>query len=108
MKKLELIKGVFAAKEQVEYAAGSIVSRELIHNTAGSLTLFSFAEGQAMSEHTAPFDAVVQVLDGQAEIHVGGEPHVVKEGQTLIMPANVPHALYAALPFKMMLIMIKG
>lgn len=108
MKKIELIKGIFAPAEQIQYAKSSIVSRELIHNSAGSLTLFAFDEGQAMSEHTAPFDAVVQVLDGEAEIHVGGQPNTLTAGQMIIMPANVPHALYANKPFKMMLTMIKG
>lgn len=108
MEKQEFTKSVFKAAEQVEYAKGSIVSRELIHNNGGSLTLFSFDEGQGLSEHTAPFDAVVQVTDGQAEIKIGGEPHTVKAGEMIVMPANVPHALHAAQRFKMMLTMIRG
>ena len=68
MKKLELMKGPFSPKEKIEYAEGSIVSQEFIHNRAGNLTLFSFDEGQQLSEHTAPFDAVCQILDGEAEI----------------------------------------
>ena len=108
MNKPEIIQGVFAPAEQIEYAKGSVVSRELVHNTAGSLTLFSFDEGQGLSEHTAPFDAVVQILDGEAEITLGGVPHTVGTGDMLIMPANVPHALHAPRRFKMMLTMIKG
>lgn len=108
MKKIELIEGTFVPKERIAYATGSIVSQELVHNSAGNLTLFSFDEGQQLSEHTAPFDAIVQILDGQADIRVGGVLHPVKEGEMLIMPANVPHALYAATRFKMLLTMIKG
>lgn len=108
MKKIELIKGPFTPKERIEYAAGSVVSQQLTYNPAGNLTLFAFDEGQQLSEHTAPFDAIVQILDGTAEIHVGGEIYEVGAGQMLIMPANVPHALYAKKAFKMLLIMIKG
>ncbi|WP_297904765.1 cupin domain-containing protein [uncultured Parabacteroides sp.] len=108
MKKIESIKGPFIPKDRIEYAAGSIVSQQLTYNQAGNITLFSFDEGQQLSEHTAPFDAVCQILEGTAEIHVGGEAYEVGENQMLIMPANVPHALYAKSAFKMLLIMIKG
>lgn len=108
MKKIELIKGPFLPKERIEYAAGSIVSQQLTYNSAGNITLFSFDEGQQLSEHTAPFDAVCQILEGTAEIHVGGEIYEVGENRMLIMPANIPHALYAKSAFKMLLIMIKG
>ena len=90
MKKLELMKGPFSPKEKIEYAEGSIVSQEFIHNRAGNLTLFSFDEGQQLSEHTAPFDAVCQILDGEAEIHIAEDVYRLTEGQMLIMPRNVP------------------
>ena len=108
MKKLELMKGPFSPKEKIEYAEGSIVSQEFIHNRAGNLTLFSFDEGQQLSEHTAPFDAVCQILDGEAEIHIAEDVYRLTEGQMLIMPANVPHSVHAVKAFKMRLIMIKG
>ena len=108
MKKLELMKGPFSPKEKIEYAEGSIVSQEFIHNRAGNLTLFSFDEGQQLSEHTAPFDAVCQILDGAAEIHIAEDVYRLTEGQMLIMPANVPHSVHAVKAFKMLLIMIKG
>ena len=100
---MELMKGPFSPKEKIEYAEGSIVSQEFIHNRAGNLTLFSFDEGQQLSEHTAPFDAVCQILDGEAE-----DVYRLTEGQMLIMPANVPHSVHAVKAFKMLLIMIKG
>ena len=103
------LKGVaFPLVDQVDYADGSIVSKILLKKDTGNITLFSFASGQGLSEHTAPFDAVVQILDGQAEIAIGGETHKVKAGEMIIMPANVPHALHAAVRFKMLLVMIRG
>lgn len=108
MKDFETVKTPFLPAEFVEYSDGSIVSKQLTYNDAGNITLFAFDEGQRLSEHTAPFDAVVQVVDGEAEIHVGGVPYRVKAGMMLIMPANVPHALYAEKRFKMLLTMIKG
>lgn len=108
MKRIETPRTPFAVKERIDYAKGSIVSQQLTYNAAGNITLFAFDEGQQLSEHTAPFDAIVEIIDGTAEIHVGGEPFHVSEGQMLIMPANVPHALYAEKPFKMILTMIKG
>ncbi|HUT54361.1 MAG TPA: cupin domain-containing protein [bacterium] len=94
--------------ELIEYQADAVVSREVLKNKAGTLTVFAFAAGQGLSEHTAPFDAVVEVLDGEAEITVGGRKAVARAGETVIMPANVPHALRAGKRFKMLLIMIKG
>jgi quercetin dioxygenase-like cupin family protein len=91
----------------VDYQTGSIVSRTVIDRPAGTLTLFAFAKGQGLSEHTAPFDALVQVLDGEAEITISGKPLLVKKGEMVIMPANAPHALMAVNRFKMMLVMIK-
>ncbi len=92
----------------IPYAIGSVVSKTLLKKDAGNITLFSFDQGQGLSEHTAPFDAVVHILDGQAEISIGGEPRTVKTGEMLVMPANVPHALHAAEKFKMLLIMIRS
>ncbi len=94
--------------DMVKYQAGSVVSRTLIDKTAGTVTLFSFAEGQALSEHTAPFDALVYIIDGEAEIKIMGKPFDLKVGDMIIMPANQPHALRAINQFKMMLIMIRS
>ena len=91
----------------VEYAKNSIVSRAIIDKPAGTVTVFAFDAGQGLSEHQAPFDATVVILDGSACITIGGEEVQTKAGQIVIMPANVPHALRAEEPFKMMLIMIK-
>jgi quercetin dioxygenase-like cupin family protein len=92
---------------QVDYAAGSIVSRAIVQKKAGSLTLFAFDAGQALSEHTAPFDAWVQVLDGEAELVIGGKPIQVRVGQAALMPAGTPHAVNAKQRFKMLLSMIR-
>lgn len=92
----------------VDYSDGGVVSKQVLKNDVGNITLFSFDKGQGLSEHTAPFDAVVQVLDGTAEIRIGGIPLTVKAGETVIMPANVPHALQAVERFKMLLTMIRG
>jgi quercetin dioxygenase-like cupin family protein len=92
----------------VEYQAGAIVSRELLKKNTGTVTVFAFDQGQGLSEHTAPFDALVCVLDGEAEIRIAGKPHAVKAGEMIIMPANIPHALHAAAQFKMMLVMIRS
>ena len=94
---------VIVANEVINYAEGGIVSKEFVHANAGSLTLFAFDEGQGLSEHSAPFDATVQVLDGEAEVKIDGVPHVVKAGEMIIMPANHPHALFAHKRFKMLL-----
>ena len=100
-------RAVFAQRKN-RVCRRSIVSQEFIHNRAGNLTLFSFDEGQQLSEHTAPFDAVCQILDGEAEIHIAEDVYRLTEGQMLIMPANVPHSVHAVKAFKMLLIMIKG
>jgi quercetin dioxygenase-like cupin family protein len=91
----------------VNYQKGSVVSRTLIDKKAGTVTLFAFDEDEGLSEHTAPFDALVYVYDGRAGITISGESHQVEEGETIIMPANEPHALRAITPFKMMLVMIR-
>jgi len=98
---------VFRMGELVNYQTGAIVSREVISQKTGTVTVFAFDEGQKLSEHTAPFDAMVVGLDGEAEVFIGGEPNRVKSGDTIIMPANIPHALQAVGRFKMLLIMIK-
>lgn len=92
----------------VSYQDQSIVSKTLIDKKTGTVTLFAFDQGQGLSEHTAPFDAMVCVLDGEAEIRISGDPVVVKQDEMIIMPANEPHALQATTRFKMMLIMIKS
>jgi len=92
----------------VAYQDRSVVSKALMKKDSGNVTLFAFDREQGLSEHTAPFDAMVCVLDGIAEVTVGGVPKVVRQGEMLIMPANVPHALKAVERFKMMLVMLKS
>ena len=93
----------------IEYQEGSVVSMEVIKKELGTVTIFAFEKGQGLSEHSAPFDAMVQIIDGEAEITLAGEPHTVKKGEMLIMPANVPHALQAVNgPYKIILTMIKS
>ncbi len=98
----------FNLAEFVDYADGSVVSKTLIKKDTGNITLFAFDAGQGLSEHKAPFDAVVYLLDGKAEIIVGGETNNVSAGEMMIMPANIAHALRAIEPFKMLLVMIRG
>jgi quercetin dioxygenase-like cupin family protein len=95
-------------KNLVGYQPGSVVSREIIGQKTGTVTIFAFAEGQGLSEHTAPFDALVYVLDGETEITISGRGHRLTQGQMIIMPADEPHALMAAKKFKMMLVMIRS
>jgi quercetin dioxygenase-like cupin family protein len=90
------------------YQDGAIVSRELVRKEAGTVTVFAFDRGQGLSEHTAPFDALVLVLDGEAEVSIGGVPRRVAAGEMIRMSANVPHALQAVERFKMLLIMIRS
>ena len=99
---------VLRLEELVEYGAGTVASRMIVNNPAGSLTIFAFDEGEGLSEHTAPFDAVVTILDGETEVWVDGTTHTMQRGETIIFPANVPHALSAVTPFKMTLTMIRG
>jgi quercetin dioxygenase-like cupin family protein len=94
--------------ESIEYQNDSVVSRTLVKKATGNVTLFAFDRGEGLSEHTAPFDALVHVLDGEAEITIGGVSHVVGAGEAILMPADVPHALKAASRFKMLLTMIKS
>jgi len=91
----------------VAYAEDAVVSKTVLKKETGTITLFAFDAGQGLSEHTAPFEATVVILDGRAEITIGGNRHDVAAGQMLIMPAGVPHALHAAQRFKMMLVMIR-
>ncbi len=91
----------------LQYQSNSVVSREIIRKQVGTVTLFAFDAGQGLSEHTAPFDALVQVVDGSAEITIGGEVHQVAMGELVLMPAGIPHALQAVVPFKMILTMIR-
>jgi len=94
-------------KHIIEYVDESIVSRTLEKKPAGTVTLFSFDEGQELSEHTAPFNALVQILDGEVELTIGSKVIKAVEGQIVLMPANVPHSLRAIKKFKMLLIMIR-
>ena len=91
----------------VGYATDSIVSKTILDKPAGTLTLFAFDQGQKLSEHTSPYDATVQVIDGRARVTIAGQDHEVGAGELVIMPAHVPHAVAAAEPFKMLLIMIR-
>lgn len=94
--------------QAIHYQKGSVVSKELINKPTGTVTLFAFDKGQGLSEHTAPYDALVIVTEGVAEITVSGVRHEVKAGEMLLMPGNAPHALKAAEPFKMILTMIRS
>ena len=98
---------VLNLKDMVAYQTGSVVSRTLIDKSVGTVTVFAFDHGQGLSEHTAPFDALVQILDGTADITIDGSVHTVREGEMIIMPANKPHALKANPQFKMLLTMIR-
>jgi len=95
------------ASDLINYQDGTVVSREVIKKDSGTLTFFAFDKGQGLSEHTAPFDAFVYILDGSADIIISGKKNKVKKGEFIIMPANEPHALSALECFKMMLVMIK-
>ncbi|NOY78294.1 MAG: cupin domain-containing protein [Calditrichaeota bacterium] len=92
----------------VSYQADSVVSKTLLKKDAGSVTLFAFDQNQALSEHTAPYDALVYIMDGEAEITISGKPFILRTGESIIMPANDPHGLKATQKFKMMLVMIKS
>jgi quercetin dioxygenase-like cupin family protein len=92
----------------VEYGEGAVVSRTLVENGAGTVTLFAFDADQGLSEHAAPFDALVQILEGAGEFTIGGKPNQVGAGQLILMPANVPHAVRANRRFKMLLTMLRG
>ena len=93
--------------DKVDYSAEGIVSKRVIQKEKGNITLFAFDKGQMLSEHTAPFDAMVQVIEGRAEIRIAGQPNELNAGESIIMPANVPHAVNAIEKFKMLLTMIR-
>ncbi len=105
---MELIGTALTLSDLVSYQEGSVVSKTLIDKKIGTVTMFSFGAGQGLSEHTAPFDAFVQVVDGEAQVTIDGTPQTVTAGQIIIMPANIPHELKAVKPFKMLLIMIRA
>lgn len=95
-------------KEMLRYQDGAIVSRMLVRNSGGSVTLFAFDKGEGLSEHTAPFDALLIGVEGEAEVRIGVVTHLLREGQKLLIPANEPHALRPVSQFKMLLVMIRG
>lgn len=99
---------VFKLPDLIGYQTGAVVSRTIIDRKTGTVTLFAFDKEQGLSEHTAPYDALVTVIDGVADIRLSGKSVIVKPGEMVIMPANEPHALKAIEPFKMMLVMIKS
>jgi quercetin dioxygenase-like cupin family protein len=94
--------------ELLQYQDGSIVSHVLLKNKGGTVTLFAFGQGEGLSEHTAPFEALVFVVDGKAEVEIAGEVYSVRQGETIMLPANIPHAVRAATRLKMLLTMIRG
>lgn len=103
-----LLAKVLTPAEMAAYQDGSVVSREILRKGAGTVTLFAFDRGQGLSEHTAPFDALVYILDGEAEVTIDGKPLRLKAGEMVIMPAGRPHALQAVERFKMMLVLVKA
>ena len=98
----------FRFDSKIDYSAGGIVSKKVIQKEQGNVTLFAFDAGQKLSEHTAPFDAMVQVLEGEAEIIIAGNPSILGVNESIIMPAGIPHAVNAIGPFKMLLTMIRN
>ncbi len=109
MENIEFEKGKkFVYTDSIDYAKDSVVSKIVLKKETGNLTLFAFDKGQGLSEHTAPFDAMVFIVDGEADIIIDGKSNVLKVGETIIMPANISHALKATEQFKMLLTMIKS
>ena len=104
----DLVANVSKLTELVDYQPGSVVSRTIISGKTGTVTIFAFDKGQGLSEHTAPFDALVQIIDGRAEIAISGKPFILIKEEMIIMPAGQPHALKALEPFKMLLVMMKS
>ena len=105
---MELIGKALTMSDLVAYHDGSVVSKTLIDKKVGTVTLFSFAAGQGLSEHTVPYDAFVQIVDGEAEVTIESDVHTVSAGQMIIMPANKPHSMKAVKPYKMLLVMIRA
>jgi len=101
------ISKVLTMNKEVEYSDNSIVSRQVVKEPGGNVSLFAFDKGQELSEHTAPFDALIQVIDGKAEIFIAGLQYSLEQGEAIIMPANIPHAVKAIEKFKMLLTMIR-
>lgn len=99
---------IFTLNDSVEYSEGGIVSKTVLKKQTGNISVFSFDKGEALSEHTAPFDAMIMAIDGKGEIIIGGKSFVLEAGQNIIMPENIPHAVNAIEKFKMMLIMIRS
>ncbi len=97
----------FKLNQAIDYSNGSVVSKTITKKNTGTITLFAFDKDQGLSEHSAPFDAMVNVIDGNAEIIIDKKPHLLQKGESIIMPANIPHALNAVEKFKMLLVMIK-
>lgn len=94
--------------EMVNFQAGAVVSRQIVKAETGNITLFAFDAGQELSEHTAPFDALVHVLEGETQVSISGQPFILKTGQAIILPANQPHAVKAMKQFKMLLTMVRA
>ncbi|WP_192961747.1 cupin domain-containing protein [Methanothermobacter thermautotrophicus] len=105
---MELRGKVIKISDLIDYQDDSVVSREIIRRETGTVTLFAFDRGQGLSEHIAPFDAMVQVIDGEAEVTISGERHRLVAGEMIIMPAGKPHAVMAVKPFRMLLTMIRS
>jgi quercetin dioxygenase-like cupin family protein len=105
--KKELLAKVMRLKDLAAYQDHSVVSREIIKKDSGTVTVFAFDKDEGLSEHTAPFDALVHILEGRAEIFIDGTPHTVQEGEMIIMPAHRPHALKAVSRFKMLLVLVR-
>ena len=104
----ENVPKVESLKDLVNYQDGSVVSREIIRKSTGTVTIFAFDKGQGLSEHTAPFDALITILDGDAEVTIAGQPYHLEQGQMVILPVNKTHALKALSKFKMLLVMIRS
>lgn len=105
----EFDKGVkFSYDESISYADKAVVSKHILKNSSGNVSLFAFDKGEGLSEHTAPFDAMVTLVDGKADIIIDGKSYILTIGESIIMPANIPHALQAVEKFKMVLIMLKS
>lgn len=99
---------IFRFNDSIEYSDGGIVSKTVLKKQTGNISLFSFSKGEALSEHTAPFDALIQVVDGRGEIVIGGKSYILETGESIIMPANISHAVKAVENFKMVLTMIRS
>jgi len=104
----ELKSRAHTIEDLIDYQEGSVVSREIFRKETGTVTIFAFDKGEGLSEHSAPFDAMVQIVDGTALITIGGKENIVQKGEMIIMPANIPHALHAVEKYKMILTMIRS